>query len=1127
MARRRRRNDSDGCTPGYTDTTAAGGGTGMGPGDATKSTIGPNAKQYQQDEQDRQARNRRNSIIREIIDIFQNKYYGARLNKTDYAKARKYAADTHKEINDLLQATADERQRRFEDVVRLVQGTASTVGTFWTNLKNRIYGAFVNDRAELIKFIAHYAADKDIPETYRYKLVQMFERIQPTARSFEAQFKRRREDLLREFTPVFNRVGLSLEDGAYVLGIYAAARHAPERNAFLIGRWKALVKEAQQKNSSITSDGMPVGMYTRMIKLLEDNLENVEPVLANGAEERLFKFAGWTNAGARQKMDEILNKYGFTREEADAFSTRLTQEYDFILKERARNGTLDKNLTLPNFMFYVPMVSQKGTNLGNYVSTGNDATPYNPGSYFAALGRNDPPESAWVSLQFYSNKAATEIATRDFGFALYALKRHLDATIGREASGLASIKYSDLMRQIQSNTLMGEALHQMYNGGGFVALIPQPDGSLSREFLWFRGANYSHNGTNFDIVKLNQALSSSFRFADPGPIVGAAASATSFMGQLTTRYTPLFAPISGTRDFMERSFHMLNRTYNKEGGGHVGGLGLATDFMKNVGTAGSILLQGMRGKLDPNSEAGRIYQEFMDNGLAQKFAQRTQVRDNSLERIDARRNAEPGKATKAIEKRLGLDNRKIQAALNTMGGAREDVVRVIDGWNDYFQNIASFDHFYTLRKNGVNVRDAASGALEMMNMSQRGRVTPWLQALAPFITPTVQSGTALARSLGLGANNAKDIWKSGKKGYGAMIAAFGAYSILMPLAKDSLGTDENGNSRYDSLSLDEVTRALPIGIGNDGDYVRFPIGFGFPQLGAMLAVGIDRVNEGRMSLTDLMFDLSFTALKNFAPGNWAQFNFTDNPSQYIMSFLTPSPLRPIQEVSSNTNFFGNELYMTPRDPYQSKAELGRTSTPRMFHSQARWARDTLGIDQQPEVFEHVARGYALGPFKALIALAAQSDDIYKGSNRPNSLDSMMWPLAALGMTSWMGKQANATRSLFYEAQRHYANRIRMEGLKMAAPERSTPEEAEQHRRDVLTNAGWDAADVEDYINIWKAEKTLRQQGADFNEQYKDAWDRMDTSRELKEAFDRLGDDNVSVYAAVVNMLNYYGRGGRM
>ena len=218
--------------------------------------------------------------------------------------------------------------------------------------------------------------------------------------------------------------------------------------------------------------------------------------------------------------------------------------------------------------------------------------------------------------------------------------------------------------------------------------------------------------------------------------------------------------------------------------------------------------------------------------------------------------------------------------------------------------------------------------------------------------------------------------------------------------------------------------------------------------------------------------------------------------------------------------------MTPRDPYQSKAELGRTSTPRVFHSQARWARDTLNIDQQPEVFEHIARGYSLGPFKALIALAAQSDDIYKGSNRPNSLDSMMWPLAALGMTSWMGKQANATRSLFYEAQRHYANRIRMEGLDMAAPESSTPEEAEQHRRTVLNNAGWDAADVEDYINIWKAEKLLRQQGADFNEMYKDAWDRMDTSRELKEAFDRLGDDNVSVYASVVDILNYYGRGGR-
>lgn len=1120
---RRRSRTTDGCTPGYTDTAASSGGTGMGPGDATKSTIGPNAKQYDQAEQDRQARNERNGFIRRFVAAFQNKYYGTTLTASDYAKARKAAADTHRETARLIESMADERQRRFEDVIKLVQGTASTVGTFWTNLKNRIYGAFVNDRAELIKFISHYAADKDIPEAYRYKLVQMFERIQPTARSFEAQFKRRREDLLREFIPVFNRVGLSMEDGAYVLGIYAAARHTPERNAFLLGRWKALVAEAQRNGSPDASDGVPVAIYQRQIRLLEDNLENVEPVFANGSDEKLYRSAGWTNAGARQKMDELLQKYGFTREEADNFATRLTQEYDFILKERARNGTLDKNLTIPNFMYYVPMVSKRGTNLGNYVSTGNDATPYNPGSYYAALGRNDPPESAWVSLQFYSNKAATEIATRDFGFALYAIKRHLDKTLGEGVSGLASIKYSDLMRQIQSNTLMGEALHQMYNGGGFVALIPQADGSLKREFLWFRGANYSHNGTDFDIVRLNQALSSSFRFADPGPIVGAASTATSFMGQLTTRYTPLFAPISGTRDFMERTFHILNRTYNKEGGGYVGGLSVATDFLKNVSMAGRILYQGMRGQLDADSEAGRLYQEFLDNGLAQKFAQRTQVRDNSLERIDERRVGRQGRVAQALEKHLGLDNAKMQAVLNTMGGSRESVVRVIDGWNDYFQNIAAFDHFYTLRKNGVSVRDAASGALELMNMAQRGRVTPWLQALAPFITPTVQSGTALARSLGLGANSAKGILKSGKKGYGALIGAFAAYNILMPLAKESLGKDENGNSRFDSLSLDEVTRALPIGIGGDGDYVRFPIGFGFPQLGAMLAVGLDRVSEGRMTLPDLMFELNFTALKNFAPGNWAQFNFTENPSQYLMSLLTPSPLRPIQEVAANTNFFGNELYVTPRDPYQSKAELGRTSTPRPFHSQARWMRDTFGIDQQPEVFEHMERGYALGPFKALISLAAQSDDIYKGSNRPSALDSMMWPLAALGMSSWMGKQANPARSLFYEAQRYYANRIRMEGLHMAAPRGTDPE---AYRREVLTQAGWQPEEVEDYIHIWQAEKLLRQQGSEFNEQYKDAWDRHDTSRELKEAFDRLGDENTSVYAATVDLLNYYGRGGR-
>ena len=1103
------------CLPSYATGEGASGDIGFGPTHVAKTELGTTAKTEEVARDAALERAERMQLINDSIVEANARFFGDSVPKTDKIKAQN---EFEKKLTDYQKEAAPLREQAFRDMIDLANSTTVGTESWWSNAKNKVYGLFVNARSELIKWLAHYMGDGGVLEPYKYRIIQLFERIEPTERAFRYKFMQRREALLDKFNDAFNRVGISREEGAYALGVYATARHAPERNAMLLARWKSMVAEAERKKSSTVSDGTSVGEYKRRIKLLEDNLETVNPEFEAGDASR-FLSSGYTNAEARAVMDDIIKRTGFTKEEADAFSDALTEEFNYIMLERGRNGTLERNLRLPKFQYYVPMLSKKSDNMGNYTGAGNDATPYNPGNYYAALGRGTPPDSAWSTLGFYGDRAAAEIATRDFGFALYAieqrLKRTEDQRWGRNSTGLRSIDYGDLMRQMHSGGPMREAFHQMYNNGGFVALIPKEDGTFDRRFFWFSGPNFSHNGANFDIVKLNQGLSASFKTAPTGPVIGAMASATSFMGQLPTRYTPGFAPISGTRDFVERGLNMMNRTYETESGETTGGWELASKFVGNIFTAGSLLRQGMRGKLDPNSENGRLYQEFVDKGMAQKFTQRTLVRDNSLDNAIASIEREPSR----IEEALGFNKPVFNKLKNYMGSAWNQFIRIIDGWNDYWQNLAAFDHYYTLRKSGVSADRAAAGVLQEMNMSQRGTLTPYLQALAPFITPTVQSGTAMLRSLGLGAKNPKDIIKSGWKGYATIVGAFVAYNVLMEMSKDSLGVDEHGNSRFDSLSLDEVTRALPIGYGDEGDYLRMPIGFGEAQMGAKMAVGVDRVMRGLMSPTDLMFELGFTALKNVAPGNWPQYNFTDKPMQYIMSLFTPSPLRPIQEITANYNFFGSEIYNVPRTPYQSPADMGRTSTPRPFHSTAQWVRDFVGVDMQPEVYEHGARGYMLGPLKGFVAMASQLDDIYKGSNRPSSMDDMEPWLAALGLASWTGKQANASRSLFYEARRYYADLIREQGIDLSAPRGADPE---LWRRTQLANAGWPQDRIEDVIHIWKAEKTLQQQGRDFNAQYKDAWDRYDTSRELKEAFDQLGDDNADVYAEAVESLNYYG-----
>lgn len=1082
-------------------------GIGLGPKEVMKSTTSMYAKSQRDNYNEAQAKARRNTEENELIRLMQNQYWGQSAGGKDLQELRRLSNESRKKILDTAKDNVRNGIRDAQAAIELVQNRTVAAGSKFEAFKNFLYGTFVNSRAEMVKWLSKVMHGAGEDQAFTAPLVRAFLRISPTARGFSSRFLQRREALLDKYTEMFNRAGIERDRAAYLLGHYACALHAPERNALLIARWRALAREMFDKKIDRDDSHTTPAQYMKMADLLEQNLNVINPQFKDAAEASLFRSSGYTNAEAQAEMKRILDVTGFTREEAEAFCRDLTAEFNNINYERARMGTFDPETNIPDFVHYVPMISRKGTQFGNYVGVGNDATPYNPGSYYAAMGRDDPPDSAWITLQCYGNRAAAEIATRDFGYILSAIKEKY----GKDYHGLSSMEYGKLMRTIAGGGAPAEAFRRMYNGGGFVAAVRKADGTLERRFYYFAGGDFEVNGTRFNSEMLNKALSADFKLSEPGPITSGLARATGFMGQLTTRFTPLFSPLSGMRDLMERPLNMVNRTYYAENGDVIKGSSVVGDFIANIGQAGNLLYRGMRGQLDMASREGRMYQEFLDYGLAQKFSQRTQVRDqtlnNALESID--RSYKIGN--------LEFKHRNMVKVLNNFGSAKNQLVGILDNWNDYFQNLAAFNQFLTLRKKGLSARNAADATMEMMDMSQRGSVTPYLQALAPFIVPTVQSGTAMLRSLGLGSNNWRDIWKNGKKGYFTLIGAALGYSMLMPLARSSMGQDENGVDNFDALSLDDASRSLPIGIGGN-QYLRFPIGFGFAQLGALLAVGWERVNQGRMDMHDLAFEVMYAGMKNIAPGNWPQYDFSDAPASFIMSVLTPQPFRPIMEVASNTNYFGSRIYQPTQTPYESPAEKGRNTTPRVYHEQARWMRDTFGVDLQPEVYEAFERGYALGPFRALISFANSVDDIYKNSNRPPALDSVHPVFAAMGITSWYGKEPSASRSLYYEAQQYYADRISQTGLHMAAPRGA---DGEQWRRETLAGAGFDQNFIDDYIVLWRAYSELQAQGRDFNAEYIGRWDKMESSRELKEAFDRLGDANTAVYANAVEQLHYY------
>lgn len=1066
---------------------------------------------------------KREKLINDARALFNGKnYIGQQATQTERQQAAGMAREVHRTLNQDAQAARrrhEEEARRMRD---LASGTTVASGSWWVNLKNKVYGLFVSDRGEVNKWLAHFAHMTRYASQYMNDFIRLFERMPAQSRAFATKFKQRRENIIDDCVPLANKAGMLAEDLFVLAGHWQACRHAPERNTFLLRRWQEEIATEQAKKQPD-------------IKRIEDLQFRIQQLkkwrssdLSNYDENKDGKLyhAGYTDGQATKLQEQMLKETGLTAAELDSLGDRITAEYNYILQERIRMGMVSPDTKIPaEFKHYVPMLSRQSEGFNNFSGASNDTTPYNPGSYYAIQGRNSAPDSPAVTLGFYGQRAAAEIGSRDFGFALNALQLHLKAQ-GVE-SGLRSINYDTLMSNIHRS--FGGPVHDafaaIYNRGGLVATVPRveklKDGTSrtvwEKKFFYFNspeGATFEHNGTRFDSDMLNKALSASFKLAEPGPIIGTMARATSAMGQMTTRFAPLFAPISGTRDFSERAYNMANRTYITEDGQELAGHSIIASYFANSAAAGRALYRGMRGTLDPNSREGQWWKEFNDYGLVQKFTQQTQVADKGIAEILASRDR-----TSRMAKALHMDTPTLNRLRNSFGTRQQTFLNVVDNWNDYFQNVAAFDHYITLRKKGVRAQDAADDVLEMMNMSQRGSIAPWLQALAPFVVPTVQSGTAFLRSMGFGADNPKNILKTGWKGYAALVAAYGAYSMLMPLAKESMGYDENGKSRYDSLSLSEATRTLPMGIGGD-EYLRVPIGFGFPQIGALLAVGGERVKEGRMDISDLAFEVMFATMKNVAPGNWPEYRFSEHPTEYMMTMLTPQPFRPIAEVAMNLNYFGNQIHTESPSSTTSPADSGRTSTPRRFHEFARRVQDITGAGVYPEDIEHIERGYGLGIIRGLIAYANQADDIYKGSSRPSSLDSMHPLLAAMGLTSWVGKAPRPEQSLYYEGKRHYDAMVRELGVDIAAPRGV---DAEQYKRQVLSDAGMTPEEVEDFITIWKAQTILQQQGRDFNAEYKDRWRSMEDSYELRDAFNTLDEENQRVYAEAVGALNYYNR----
>lgn len=1053
-------------------------------------------------------------------------------NKTD-AKMASIIAKRLNNFSTLANAGRQEKIEAYSDAMHNVSGTSNIIATAWMNFQNDMTKWLVNQRNDMRLF-----GDTHLHEEgklgWQNQFNQAFDQMIPKIRGMAQKFADMHDTFMDGLTPLFRKTTISKKNLAEYGGFYLTCLHALERNPYLLNGWRDRINTNIARINELRSKGKISGKdltdlkkltketteLTRQWNALRDNLDNENP------PEGLVS-AGYTNGEARAEMVRIERETGLTREELESIARPLSDMFHSITEELARAGAIapEQIAAFPKFEWYAPMVTKKA-NLNIAI---NDATHYTPGSRQAMEGMRERPDSAYSTLHFAMRRAATEIGMQDFGLMFAAAERKFSRKKVMEPdwkSPILSFNDSQLNAILQHGSReQREIAQSIRDNNGMVVNVPVTDKDgrqvFDRRYLYF---NPNFKEGRLTGQALNEALSSNYKLgAKPLEMLS---TATSYYGQSFTRFSPPFAPVAGTRDFLERAFHIASSDYYTADGRHISGASLVGKFALNAPRVGKMLFDSMTGKAEEGSRAAQYGDEYRRMGLQQKFKHSVGQAPREIDELSSggtlvnflRSYGMTKSADWLQNKKLGVYRR----ILGEAGIAGKKALDKLDGWNDWWQNVSPFTHYVTLREAGMSAKDAAYNTRIIMDMSQSGSIAKYLAVVAPFVRPTMQGAGAFARSMGLSGRNMKEIFESGKKGWMTALAATAAFGVLYTIAKESLGEDENGNPRLDMFPVSRASNFIPIGIDDNGGYIKMPNGFGPVRVAATLSLCMDRLYRGLMTPSDAAFEVLFATARDTIPGNNPMFDFKEKPAEFIMHYFCPAPLKPFMELATNTNAFGGRIQKEGLSPEKPKFDQGFKNTPAVWHRVAREIYNTTGADLTPEAYRYMAKGLALGPLRMItsaIVSFSEKDEPRQGLHKPTALEELGPIPAALGATLLYGKLQDPSQHYYYRAVEELTDKAKRAGVSMTQDGKSGAE-GEAIVRQKLEAGGISEPDIEDILLLRRARKKLLGIGSSFNKEHSRWWDEED-SVGIRQSLESIGIQSDDVYRETVRQLNYY------
>lgn len=763
---------------------------------------------------------------------------------------------------------------------------------------------------------------------------------------------------------------ISLETAVRDIGLVTTAKTIPARNAFLLRkRIKAIAALQKQLDDAIaeqqtaSTEGMvpeaqaaaaAAPVQTTNVEALQAQLSKAQAQLTelvaaiNNQNIRVKKHggggvAGMNNAQAKAMLDAARERYGDAGyAEIEAIAKRT---YDMNAAKLALDIESGKTSPAVAVEFLEKpaalQVLQELRDLANAVDASNKAS-------VDALNakRKEAIAAVWTEYVPLSGDPRKDIDDSSFhggsgipnvqrDYELLGRERGSPPDDGLSTSRAALMKSASYYgwRDFQDGIA---AIHramtkEQRDAYGLRAEAVEPGRSTLSNKAVIRHRNGKTTAFIFEDETLIDAIRGASRLENNVLLEGAG-KITKAYSYLATQANPFFAPFNFIRDSWERSELVRTRSYLRADGSKADSASISWRMLKNLLDPELITATARYALGKPantNSRMGRYLEEFLRQGGVSVYSSQ-----------------------------FGADRAKMIAQISKQKSWRQQLgtlSRWVETYNKTFDVGPALASYMAMRDAGMNTKDAAAGALDLMDFGKRGKSASVFASIYAFAQPTFTGAANLVAS----TFNDPLTGKPNKVGMTRLAAYVGGFLMLQAFLR-SLADDDEGGNKLDQQSDFTKNNFLLIPAG-DG-MIKVPLAYGMARVANGIARAALNVGTNEQSAVEALGNFAGgSVVPVFSPIEDSDIDWFERPAQALMTLFAPSWLKPPLALATNTTPFDTQIVNAKYgDPKKFKSEQYGRYAPEVYKDMAVALRQMTGIDMAPEELRYVFRAYPTG-----------------------------------------------------------------------------------------------------------------------------------------------------------------------